>query len=163
MANYISEQDLKRYMNDKESFHAALSGNDYDMPGLRKSSFVTCDLMYDIYHERVYFPKVQNVQIRNCLHPPNAKQLVEIICGFFEGYNYNSEQEMKQCKRLVKHLMRNKPDQEWLLRLLATIKADHPVFQPGYRPPPTRPEVEAEAKMHMIPKREGFFLSLIHI
>ena len=108
--NFISEQEMKRYMNDKVSFHEALSANDYDMPSLKKSSFCTCDLMYDIYHERVIIPKVQHVKIRSCLHPPNAKQLVEIICDLIEKQHFSSEQEEKQLKRLAKHLRRNKPD-----------------------------------------------------
>ena len=111
MANdFISEEELKRYMKDKPSFHAALAANGYFMPAL-KNSFVTCDLMFDIYYERCYFPKCEWIKLRNCLHPPNSKQLVEIICELFEhGFNYTTEKEAKQCKRLCKHLRRNKPE-----------------------------------------------------
>lgn len=111
MANNISDQQLKRFMNDKLSFHAALTANQYFMPDLKKSSFVTCDLMYDIYHERCYFPKCDMIKLKACLHPPNAKQLVEIICDLIEnGFNYSSELEAQQCNRLAKHIRRNKPD-----------------------------------------------------
>ena len=47
------------------------------------------------------------------------------------------------------------------MRLLSTMCEQHPVFQPGYRPPPTKPEVEGlAAQARMIPKREGFFDNL---
>ena len=102
---------MRRYMNDKGSFHEALTANNYFMPDMKKSSFVTCDLMFDIYYERCYFPKSEWIKLRNCLHPPNSKQLVEIICELFEhGFNYNTEKEAKQCKRLTKHLRWNKPE-----------------------------------------------------
>ena len=120
---------MRRYMRDRVSFHAALSANDYFMPDLKKSSFVTCDLMYDIYYKRCYFPMCSFLKIKPCLHPPNSKQLAEMIYELIEeGFNYNNKQEAQGCKRLAKHIRRNKPDQEWSLRLLATIKADHPVF-----------------------------------
>ena len=41
---------MRRYMNDKESFHEALAANGYFVADLKKSSFMTCDLMYDIYY-----------------------------------------------------------------------------------------------------------------
>ena len=82
--NFISEQDLRRYMKDRVSFHAALSANDYFMPDLKKSSFVTCDLMYDIYYKRCYFPMCSFLKIRPCLHPPNSKQLAELIYELIE-------------------------------------------------------------------------------
>ena len=120
---------MRRFMNDKESFHEALTANSYFMPDLKKSSFVTCDLMYDIYHERCYFPRCDMIKFKPCLHPPNAKQLVEIICDLIQGgFNYNNEEEAQKCNRLAKHLRRNKPDQEWLLRLLSTMCEGHPVF-----------------------------------
>ena len=116
-------------MNNKESFHEALTANNYFMPDMKKSSFVTCDLMYDIYHERCYFPRCNAIKYKPCLRPPNAKQLVDIVCDLIEGgFKYNSEQEAQQCKRLSKHIRRNKPDQEWSLRLLSTMCEGHPVF-----------------------------------
>ena len=129
----ISEEELKRFMKNKSSFHKALIKYGFYLEEL-KSRFNTVDLFKDILFGKCYFPLAADVKIKMCSHPPPAKELLEIIATLIETGNYNSLEQAKQFRRLAKHMRRHSPSTTWMLHLLGTINGEHEIFHPNFKP-----------------------------
>ena len=120
---------------NRDHFYDAMAANGYFMPD-KKSTFCTLKLMKEVYLGKCYFPLLHDIRLEPCLNPPSADYLVEVLANLIENNgNYDSEDQMNQYKRLVKHLRHNKPDKQWLLAVLSTLQPHNEIFQKGYRPP----------------------------
>ena len=82
-----------------------------------------------------YCPMNQDLQVRTCINPPNKEVLIAKVAEYIGVAVYQSEDDYKKADRIMFHILRNPPPNDWLLKLLSAIKPDDEVFVKGYQPP----------------------------
>ena len=91
----------------------------------------------------------------NVMHPPTSQFLLEYLCNGIENAQYGDLNEANRFKRLSMHMLKNKPDKEWMLGILGILDPDNAIFKKGYKPPGKNPVLQKQEEQ--FPVRPGFF------
>ena len=113
----MENNSFNMHVKNKSHLYKALVANGYYMPR-KQSPFTTALFCQEVYQDTCYCPLIENMKFVNVMHPPTADYLVEYIVNGIQTAQYGDLNEANKYKRLTWHMLRNKPDKEFMLGLL---------------------------------------------
>ena len=124
----ISQEDLSKFVKNKEHLYQALVANSFFLPS-KQSSFCTLKLMLEIFNNKAACPKITEITFYNVVNKPTVNLLVDIVIETIDNnVQYPGEEIAKKWKRLALHIRKATPEKYWLLGLLGLLNPRHGVF-----------------------------------
>ena len=157
----ISLALASKYSGTKKDMHRIMEADGWYLPSCT-SSMVTMDFLRDVRAKKVLCPRVDQVRLKSCRHPPKVDLLAEyLINGLTANYArlFTTVATREAAKALMQLLADKKPDSKWLIAVIATYLPTCDIFNKSYRPPKQEKEISMTSAP-LVDNSDGLFTDI---